>query len=225
MSEDLPTGDATASDQPLLSRLARDAHAEADANRDHPHETDTLTASFIAFLQAASRFDVFAFGPVNIYLPAVRAAARQALDEGRQLGGDYTRFTRLADEERKRSGASQLSELHVLLAFMKLGQGLPASVFGELGVSPQQVEEFARSGGVPPGELERLYSPEQAAAYLNVHVETIRDWIRTGRLRASRLAGRRALRIKASDLAAVLEPVEPPTDTTIDPTESLEGRA
>jgi excisionase family DNA binding protein len=217
MSEDLTTGDATASDQPLLSRLVRDAHREAAANRHHPHETDTLTASFIAFLQAASRFDVFAFGPVNIYVPAVRAVARQALDEGRQLGGDYSRFTRLADEERRLSGASQLSELHVLLAFMKLGEGLPASVFGELGVSPQQVEEFARSGGLPPADLERLYSPEQAAAYLNVHVETIRDWIRTGRLRASRLAGRRALRIKASDLAALLEPVEPTPQPSTDP--------
>ncbi len=56
---------------------------------------------------------------------------------------------------------------------------------------------------------ERLYSPEEAATYLGVHVQTIRAWIRTGRLRASRLAGQRALRIRASDLASVLEPVEP----------------
>ncbi|MBE0608762.1 MAG: helix-turn-helix domain-containing protein [Dehalococcoidia bacterium] len=56
---------------------------------------------------------------------------------------------------------------------------------------------------------ERLYSPEEAADYLGIHVQTVRGWIRSGRLRASRLAGQRALRIRASDLQSVLEPVDP----------------
>jgi excisionase family DNA binding protein len=47
------------------------------------------------------------------------------------------------------------------------------------------------------------------AVYLGIRVETVRSWIRSGRLRASRLAGQRVLRIRASDLEAVLEPVEP----------------
>jgi excisionase family DNA binding protein len=57
--------------------------------------------------------------------------------------------------------------------------------------------------------LEKLYSPEEAAEYLNIHVQTVRAWIRSGRLRARRLAGQRALRITASDLQSVLEPVSP----------------
>ena len=211
MSEQATTpGDRSApSESSFLADLIREAHREAELNRDRPRWTDALSGNFLAFLQTASRFDVFSFGPISIYVPTVRAAIYEAMEEGRSFGGDYTRFTVLAEEERKRAGASELSELHILLAFMKLGEGLPAKVFGELGVSPEQVEEFARSGGGSAGELERLYSPEEAAAYLNVHVETIREWIRSGRLRASRLAGRRALRIKASDLSAVLEPVEP----------------
>ncbi|MCK9521100.1 MAG: helix-turn-helix domain-containing protein, partial [Dehalococcoidia bacterium] len=63
--------------------------------------------------------------------------------------------------------------------------------------------------GQQPAADERLYSPEDAAEYLGVHVQTVRAWIRSGRLRASRLAGQRALRIRASDLQSVLEPVTP----------------
>ena len=37
----------------------------------------------------------------------------------------------------------------------------------------------------------------------------MRGWIRSGRLKASRLAGQRALRIRATELQSVLEPVNP----------------
>ncbi|MCC6381409.1 MAG: helix-turn-helix domain-containing protein [Dehalococcoidia bacterium] len=94
---------------------------------------------------------------------------------------------------------------------MRVGEGLPARVFGELGLTPEQVEGYARRDAGSPAAAtgEHLYSPEEAAAYLGVHVQTVRGWIRSGRLRASRLAGQRALRIRASDLGSVLEPVEP----------------
>jgi excisionase family DNA binding protein len=60
--------------------------------------------------------------------------------------------------------------------------------------------------------MEKLYSPEEAAEYLNIHVQTVRAWIRSGRLRARRLAGQRALRITASDLQSVLEPISSDED-------------
>jgi excisionase family DNA binding protein len=103
-----------------------------------------------------------------------------------------------------------VDELHYLLAFMKTDEGLPARVFGELGVTPELVEEYARTRKEGGSQVEeKLYSPEDAAEYLGVHVKTIRSWIRHGRLKASRLTGQRALRIRASDLAKVLEPVSP----------------
>lgn len=70
------------------------------------------------------------------------------------------------------------------------------------------MEEYAATGGLQEPPLEKLFSPEEAADYLNVHVQTVRAWIRSGRLRARRLAGQRALRITASDLLSLLEPVE-----------------
>ncbi len=203
---------------PFMSVFLREARREQErlrARGGEPAPNTSLSSNFLVFLQAASRFDVFSFGPVSIYVPAIREALDRAIDEwsqlgeGSDLGGSYRKFSVLAEEERRRSGAPELSELHMLLAFMKIGEGLPGRVFGELGVSPEAVEQFARSGGSPTRELERLFSAEEAARYLDVHAETVREWIRTGRLRASRVAGsRRALRIKASDLAAVLEPVE-----------------
>jgi excisionase family DNA binding protein len=59
--------------------------------------------------------------------------------------------------------------------------------------------------------VEREYlSPEEAAGLLGVHVQTIRGYIRSGKLPAARLAGERAIRIRATDLARVLEPLTEP---------------
>jgi excisionase family DNA binding protein len=66
------------------------------------------------------------------------------------------------------------------------------------------------AGGAPErASRGRLFSPEEAAAYLNVHVQTVRAWIRSGKLPASRLAGLKSIRIREADLEKVLEPIEP----------------
>ena len=136
---------------------------------------------------------------------------------------DLVRFSHRLMDEVRRSGRRRVDELHFLLAFMRCDEGLPRRVFAELGVRPEQVEALGRTGegvlaaagtGAPAAEptLEQLYSAEEAAEYLGVHVRTVRAWIRSGRLRARRLAGQRALRITATDLQSVLEPVEPPVE-------------
>jgi excisionase family DNA binding protein len=53
-------------------------------------------------------------------------------------------------------------------------------------------------------------SPEQAAEILGVHHQTIRGYIRSGKLPASRIAGERAVRIRRQDLDRLLEPVVSP---------------
>jgi len=169
-------------------------------------DTDVM---FVGFLRSASRFGVFTFGPISIYVPAVEAAAAKTIDRDMRSAERLVRYSGLLRDVQRRLGGP-LNELHLLLAFMRMNEGLPARVFGELGVRPEQVEEYARSAGTagssaPP---EKLYSPEEAAEYLGIHVQTVRAWIRSGRLKASRLAGQRALRIKASDLMTVLEPVD-----------------
>lgn len=174
---------------------------------------------FAAFLLATSRFGYFTFGPVTIDARMVEEIVERTtpgLPRGQSwhwtMDDSNARFAQALTREVKRSGRRRIDELHYLLAFMRTDEGLPKRVFGELGVTPEDVEEYARNQSEPPSSLpvdEKLYSPEEAAEYLGVHVKTVRGWIRDGRLRASRLAGQRALRIRASDLRAVLEPVEP----------------
>jgi excisionase family DNA binding protein len=170
--------------------------------------------AFLAYLLKASRFGFFTFGPVTLDVRLVEEIVERTVQRGdgriQTYSDDYVRFSRVLADEVRRSGRKRIDELHLLLAFMRTGEGLPARVFGELGVTPSQVESYVRasSGRPQPSEPERLYSPEDAAEYLGVHVQTVRGWIRSGRLRASRLAGQRALRIRASDLESVLEPLD-----------------
>lgn len=171
----------------------------------------TVDLQLLVFLRKFARFGYFSFGPITIDVRLIEDAVERRIVQGSQtaalMSDDMVRFSRLLMDEVRRSGRRRVDELAYLLAFMRWKDGLPARVFGELGVTPEQVTAFARDQGSVPAE--RLYSPEEAATYLGVHVQTVRAWIRTGRLRASRLAGQRALRIRASDLASVLEPVEP----------------
>ena len=171
---------------------------------------------FLAFLRLHARFGLFSFGPISIHVPVIEEIMRREAEHIGPHDGEFPRFSRVLERERVRLGRPRIDELTALLAFMRIGEGIAYRVFGELGVTPEQVEQYARTGRLTEAETplpaaapELLYSPEAAAEYLGVHVQTVRTWIRSGRLRASRLAGQRALRIKASDLASVLEAVEP----------------
>ena len=170
---------------------------------------------FLGFLRATSRFGIFQFGPLTIHLDPVERRVVRSLE--RPHGNDFegtTRWMELIHAERQRRGSLALDELHVLLAFMKVGVGVPAEVFGELAVTPEEVEAYAAT----PDQsrevdlVEPLYSPEEAAAYLKVHVQTVREWIRSGRLPAYRLAGQKSFRIAARDLKTVLQPYRAGSD-------------
>ncbi len=50
-------------------------------------------------------------------------------------------------------------------------------------------------------------SPEQAAEILGVHHQTIRGYIRAGKLPALRIAGERAVRIRRENIDRLLEPL------------------
>ena len=168
---------------------------------------------FLVYLRKMARFGYFHFGPITIDVRLVegiveRDIARAGVPRN-SFGDDAVRFSQVLMEEVRKSGGRRVDELHYLLAMMRVNEGLPGRVFSELGVTPEEVAEYARRGPEPAGEPAKLYSPEEAAEYLGVHVQTVRSWIRSGRLRASRLAGQRSLRITGSDLKSVLEPIEP----------------
>lgn len=56
--------------------------------------------------------------------------------------------------------------------------------------------------------LDELVTAEVAAAAMKVTIRTIRNWIADGTLPAYRI-GAKAIRIKRSDLDALLKPVKP----------------
>ena len=57
-----------------------------------------------------------------------------------------------------------------------------------------------------------VLSVDDAAAALGVHAQTIRTYIRGGKLPAYRIAGERAIRVLASDLFGLLEPLAQSAD-------------
>jgi excisionase family DNA binding protein len=200
----------------FFEQLHQDLEAECGRLRS---SACTLDIYFFCYLRRLARFGYFTYGPINIDVSLIETIVERTtprLPDGVPFvmpnwepDFDFLGFSQSLMEEVKRSGRRRIDELHFLLAFMKVDRGLPARVFGELGVTREQVEEFGRTGAQAAPVLEKLFSPEEAAEYLNIHVQTVRAWIRSGRLRARRLAGQRALRITASDLQSVLEPVSP----------------
>jgi len=52
--------------------------------------------------------------------------------------------------------------------------------------------------------MEKLLTPEQAAEILSVTRDTVYEYIKAGKLKATKIKGSRLLRIKESDLHAML---------------------
>lgn len=200
------------------SGLLRDVQLEVKRLVDQYNaENASVDIMFLAYLLRTSRFGLYQYGPITVDVSVVERAVERNIAQGDGspvlYGDDVVRFSKILMEEVRKSGRKRPDELHFLLAFMRCGEGVPGRVFSELGVTRRQVEDHAnavRMGSMTKATgLERLYSPEDAAEYLGVHVNTVRGWIKGGRLPAKRLAGQRALRIRESDLLSVLEPVEP----------------
>jgi excisionase family DNA binding protein len=180
----------------------------------------SVDTEFLAFLESLEQFGFFRFGPVTIDVRAVETVCSKSVSSAppsvrrrrAAFGPDFVRFTNRLTKEVERSGR-RLDELHYLLTFMRTPEGLPARVFRKLGVSTEEVERFARNptsvshAGTGP---ERLYTIGNVAAYYGVHAQTVRAWIRAGRLPAVRLAGQKVIRIRERDLEAVLAPFNSP---------------
>jgi excisionase family DNA binding protein len=209
--DELPDSGRPAFDLGLL----RDLQAAVTAMANEFRSDSTLDLLFLAYLRHLSRFGYFHYGPITIDVRLIEDLVERTVERGTSPGpgqhtysDDFVRFTRVLMDEVHRSGQRRLDELHFLLAFMRCGEGLPARVFAEMGIAPEEIEAFARGPMQAQPGLEKLYSPEEVASYLGVHVQTVRTWIREGRLPASRLAGQRALRVRESDVHRVLEPLE-----------------
>ena len=217
-------GDSVEPDSPAIETFGSDHDFLREMHQALDAEGKRLRAAmltsdlyFLVFLRRLSRFGYFTFGPITLDIEILEDIVdRTTLKGGTELpawSDDLVRFTERLMAEVERSGRRQVDELHFLLAFMGWDEGLPRRVFSELGITPEQVEDYAQAKNLSVAPGEKLFTPEEAAQYLSVHIQTVRAWIRSGRLPARRLAGRRALRISASDLQSILEPLGQSNDS------------
>ena len=108
-------------------------------------------------------------------------------------------------------GARQLEIEHVLAAYGTVEAGLMRQLRRTLGIGSGEwraaVAEWSESRAAREEEAVDYLSPEEAAVALGLHVQTIRAYVRSGKLPAQRVAGERAIRIRRPDLALLMEPL------------------
>ena len=121
-------------------------------------------------------------------------------------------------------GAARLAPIHLLVALDDPAIPTFAAIVRHCGIgpvgwrrllaatSPPSPGARAPAAGVnavpaaaPPEALDALLTPEEAARAIGVHIQTVRGYIRGGKLPAFRVAGERAIRIRRDDLVALLE--------------------
>ena len=173
-------------------------------------------------LRAISRFGIAILGPWSLDLETL------GVDWVRQPDGPLPKvaysleavdlFDRAAQIARS-SGGTGVSVHHLLAAFaaeegglmgeLKQAHGITSAswraAIAHIGASESNGAKLP-TGSEKKGAREYL-TPEEAAEALGIHVQTMRGYIRSGRLPAFRLAGERAIRIMRSDLEKVLEPL------------------
>jgi len=180
-------------------------------------------------LQAFSRFGIVQIGPWTFDLEQLgvdwldtpprsetKVAYSQACVEL------FDRAARIATAD----GSGTIRVFHLLAAFSAESEGLMGELKRSYGITNTTWRAaiagswMARSGEdiARPGEesskarnLSAYMTPEEAAEALSIHVQTVRAYVRSGKLPALRLAGERAIRIRRADLETVLEPLVPQT--------------
>jgi excisionase family DNA binding protein len=131
----------------------------------------------------------------------------------------FDRAARIA----KADGASSMRVEHLLAAFAAEESGLMGELKRAHGITsaawraalfggrehPGRERAVAAAASADGGALGEYLTPEQAAEALGVHVQTLRAYVRSGKLPALRLAGERAIRIRRGDLEKVFDPAQP----------------
>lgn len=169
-------------------------------------------------LWAVSRFGVAQVGPFAIDLDELRldwvqsklqTEAKVAYSEATVALLDRAAAIARAD------GADKVRLPHLLAAFpFSKPKGVIAKLCERYGIASAAWRAAVATLDTEPvaaplsqsGSAEYL-SPEQAAELLGVHQQTIRGYIRSGKLPALRIAGERAVRIRRENLDRLLEPL------------------
>jgi len=172
-------------------------------------------------LRAISRFGIATLGPWNLDLESLGVDWVQQ-PEGPRAKVAYSPeavdlFDRAAQIARS-GGGTGVTVNDLLAAFATEEVGLMGQLKRDHGITSAGWRgAIARLGaeetnGARPEAAEKksareYLTPEEAAEALGIHVQTMRGYIRSGRLPAFRVAGERAIRIRRADLEQVLEPL------------------
>ncbi len=186
----------------------------------------------VGLFQVIARFDIVQIGPLTIDLEELGEPLKDDTGKTNKQKVAYSSdtvavFERAAHIARK-DNSSKVEVVHLLVAFAYEDSGLMAQLEEKYGISgmewrsalskwqPVSLEKTEPSSKIGAGGKstmgfieKQFFSPDEAAEFLGIHTQTIRGYIRTGKLPALRLAGERALRIQREDLLALLEPYKP----------------
>lgn len=172
-------------------------------------------------LRAISRFGIATLGPWSLDLEPLGVdwvrqpdGPRPKVAHSQEAVDLFDRAAQIA----KSAGDNGMSVNHLMAAFATEETGLMGELKRAHGITSASwraaVGRLAgETDGAKPNRVEiekktREYlTPEEAAEALSIHVQTMRGYIRSGRLPAFRVAGERAIRILRADLEKVLEPL------------------
>src|SRR4051794_153795 len=176
-------------------------------------------------LQAISQFGVVHLGPWTIDLEAFGADWMTGPEKSAKVAYSdsavtiFDRAARIARATANGNG-SRIALAHLLAAFAPQESGLMGDLKRAHGITSADWRAAIAAllpgaapstpEPVPPLATNRDYlTPEEAADALGIHVQTMRAYVRSGRVPAYRVAGERAIRIRRTDLEKVLEPLVP----------------
>ena len=173
-------------------------------------------------LRAISRFGIVALGPWSLDLEALGVDwVRQPEGPRPKVAYSQEAVSLLdrAAQIAKSIGDPSVGENHLLAAFAAEETGLMGELKRAHGItSASWRAAVARIGREETGaqpertaaerrKAPEYLTPEEAAETLGIHVQTMRGYIRNGRVPGFRLAGERAIRVLRTDLEKVLEPL------------------
>lgn len=204
--------------------LAQAAHLAIARAKQRGGDEVTPDDLLAGLLQAVAHFGIVLIGPLIIDLDALGEERLEEADAaGKKVAYSaaaaalFDRAAAMARRER----SSAIEPVHMLAAFANDENGLMGRLKTTCGFDSagwraalarwQQEKLIRRDGGGASitGSVKELLSPDDAAEFLGVHTQTVRGYIRSGKLPAHRLAGERAVRIRRQDLLDLLEPYEP----------------
>ena len=217
----------------LVQKAIKAAIRHAKYRKSPKVNTDDLLAGILLVI---SRFDIVQIGLLTIDLEDFEEIIRDGFkQEIKNISNQKVAYSSNANSlfEKaayiaRRDNSAKVELVHLLVAFADENSGLMAQIKEKYGFSGREwrvaLSEwryFSAEGTETDSKNavgnksfadfreKQFFSPDEAAEFLGVHVQTIRGYIRTGKLPALRLAGERALRIKREDLLALLEPFKP----------------